>query len=360
MAKLNEKTVQTGFLFPTLPQAAKPAGLAGLAASAVHASDGHEVEYRYLESRSALNRTSSRRGFNFKWSVNPYRGCEFGCRYCYARYTHEFMELRKPEDFEQQIFIKKNAAVQFDRELATLPAGEGIAIGTATDPYQPIERREQVTRSLLEALARRSGFRVGVVTKSVLVLRDIDLLSKVASKHDLTLNMTITTDNVELARKLEPRAPRPDLRFRAVRRLREAGLQCGILVSPAMPGINDSLAQLDRMGWLAAAARASHFTSGALFLKPCSKHVFQDFVVKNFPHLAADYERRFADHAFQSAQAQAELAKKVEIVSRKHKLNLRPDEDLIPSDPGAKPVQRAEPQLDLSGIFPVSRLLATA
>ena len=128
MAKINES--DSGWLFPRLDPVAAH-GLTRLAAESQPASDGHNVTYRYLESRSVLNRSTSKRGLSFRWSVNPYRGCEFACRYCYARYTHEFMGLNKAEDFEKQIFIKKYAAAQLDRELATLPLSEGIAIGTS-------------------------------------------------------------------------------------------------------------------------------------------------------------------------------------------------------------------------------------
>jgi DNA repair photolyase len=320
-------------LFETFQDPAIPAlrGLARLRAESEAHGEGHEVEYRELKTRSILNRSTSRRELGFRWSINPYRGCEFACRYCYARYTHEFMELRRAEDFERQIFIKQNAAVQLDKELRKLPAGELIAIGTATDPYQPIERREQLTQSLLRVLAGHQGFRVGLVTKSVLILRDIELLQTLSRRHQLTLHLTITTDDTDLARKLEPRAPRPDLRFRAVRRLREAGLRAGVLCSPAMPGINDSQPQLERMAYLAAAAKANFFASGALFLKPCSKGVFEDFLRSEFPALLPDYQRRYADSAFCSHSYQETLAARVEVACKKYGLGKRDKTELFPA-----------------------------
>src|SRR5271165_5916549 len=174
-------------------------GIARLASSSAEAGHGHEVEFRSLQVRSILNTSVSRRGLWFAKTINPYRGCEFACRYCYARYTHEFMELRQPEDFERKIFVKQNAAWLLEQELRQVRAGEEIALGTATDPYQPAERRERVTESLLEVLARQHGLRIGVVTKSTLIERDISLLQRVAEKNTLVLHVTITTPRAELA-----------------------------------------------------------------------------------------------------------------------------------------------------------------
>ena len=164
---------------PTLFPLAKPPlarGIARMAAASPIASEGHEVEYHRMTVHSLLNRTNSQRGFPFQWSINPYRGCEFGCRYCYARYTHEFMELHDAADFEQKIFIKDNAAHLLEQELRRLPEGQGIAIGTATDPYQPAEREFGATRAILEKLAEREGLSLSITTKSDQVLRDLDVL----------------------------------------------------------------------------------------------------------------------------------------------------------------------------------------
>jgi DNA repair photolyase len=356
MAKLAQSEPVLPFFLDRLP-----GGMAGLAATSSKVRDGHEVEYRNMVARSILNRAESQRGLPFQWSINPYRGCEFACRYCYARYTHEFMELRDPADFEQKIFIKDDAARLLRHDLHRVAPGEVIAIGTATDPYQPIERTECVTRSLLEVFAQCSGYRIGIVTKSVLILRDIELLQKVAERNDLTLHVTITTDDVELARKLEPRAPRPDLRFRAVRRLREAGLRVGVLCCPAMPGINDSQPQLDRMAYLAAAAKASFFTSGALFLKPSSKGVFEAFVSENFPHLLKDLRRRFANGAFQSKEYHELLATRVASACKRHGLSSRRESELFPEAeiPGPQLVVQPKPQASqqqffFAGLIPVA------
>ena len=215
---------------PLLPQHdSRPRliGIARLAAEGETLREGHNVEYFSLPTRSILNRCVSKRELPFEWAINPYRGCEFACKYCYARYTHEFMEMRNGVDFERKIFVKEHAANLLRQELRKVKAGEDIAIGTATDPYQPAERRYQITRGILEELTRHRGLRIGIVTKSNLVLRDVELLREIGRFSRVFVSLTITTLDVELARILEPRAPRPDLRMDAVRQLNLAGVSCG-------------------------------------------------------------------------------------------------------------------------------------
>lgn len=318
---MGEEKAKQGDLFPILdsaPQSPPLTGIARLAAQGQSAGDGHLVEFRTLAVRSLLNKSSSKRGMWFAKTINPYRGCEFGCKYCYARYTHEFMELKDPADFEHKIYIKQNAAWLLEQELRRLRPDEEIALGTATDPWQPIERRAGVTRSILEVLARHPGLRIGVVTKSTLIERDIDLLQRIATQSSLVLCITITTPDVDLARKLEPRAPRPDLRFRTVERLRRAGLRTGILCSPLMPGITDNAPALDAMCRRARSVDANFFSAQPLFLKPCSKGTFLAFVHEHFPELAASYARRYEDGAFVSSAYRKRVRDMVEAIKRKH------------------------------------------
>src|SRR6202166_4857300 len=222
-----------------LPQKSPLVGIARLAAGGESLREGHEVEYFTLPAKSLLNRSISNRNMPFTWTINPYRGCEFGCRYCYARYTHEFMEMRDGMEFEQKIYVKQHAAGLLRYELHRVKPNEAIALGTATDPYQPAERRYEVTRGILEEFSRHRGFELGIVTKSNLIVRDLDLLKEVAKANRLSVHITVTTLNVELARILEPRAPRPDLRLDAVGALTQAGLRVGISCSPVVPGMTD-------------------------------------------------------------------------------------------------------------------------
>ena len=332
MAKIAGTLDHTLELFPILqgfPAKERLTGIARLAAASSPAGEGHGMELRTLEVRSVLNRSVSPRRLNFAWSINPYRGCEFACRYCYARYTHEFMKL-PPEDFERKIFVKQNAAWLLEQELKQVRAGEEIALGTATDPYQPTERRARVTESLLEVLARQHGLRIGLVTKSTLIERDIALLQRVAEHNTLVLHMTITTPNAKLARLLEPRAPRPDLRLRTVSRLRHAGLRTGILCSPVLPGITDTGKAMDGMAKKAKDAGASFFCAQPLFLQPCSKQIYLNFIRDHFPALEPMYRQRFAAEAFVSKAYRGRIEGLVKAVCAKYSLGLRKDALLTP------------------------------
>ena len=282
----------------TLPEKPKLVGIARLAADAESLREGHNVEYFTLPAKSLLNRCNSGRGMPFTWTINPYRGCEFGCHYCYARYTHEFMELRDGREFEQKIYVKQHTSDLLRHDLRGVKPGEGIALGTATDPYQPAERRYEVTRGILEEFARHRGFELGIVTKSNLILRDLDLLRALSRSNVLSIHITITTLNIELARILEQRAPRPDLRMDAVRELSEAGIRVGVSCSPVLPGITDSPANLEAVVRAAAAAGARHIFAGPLFLKPCSAAVFLPFLEQYFPQLVENYRQRYQDRSF--------------------------------------------------------------
>jgi len=284
-------------LFP-LPQKSPLVGIARLASEGESLREGHNVEYFTLPAKSLLNRCVSNRNLPFTWTINPYRGCEFACKYCYARYTHEFMEMRDGVEFEQKIYVKQHTADLVRHDLRKVKPGEPIALGTATDPYQPAERRYEVTRSILEEFACHRGFELGIVTKSNLIVRDLDLLREVAKSNALSIHITVTTMNVDLARILEPRAPRPDLRMDAVRQLSEAGLNVGVSSSPVLPGITDSPADLEAVVAEAAAAGARHIFAGALFLKPCSAAIFLPFLEQNFPHLVENYRQRYQDRSF--------------------------------------------------------------
>jgi DNA repair photolyase len=273
-----------------------------------------------LPTKSLLNRCVSKRAMPFTWTINPYRGCEFGCRYCYARYTHEFMEMRDGLEFEQKIYVKQHTAELLRQELRRVKPDESIALGTATDPYQPAERRYEVTRSILEEFARHRGFDLGIVTKSNLVVRDLELLQQVARANKLSVHITVTTLDTGLARILEPRAPRPDLRVEAVRALARAGLRVGISCSPVIPGITDSPKDLEAVIRAAADAGADYVFANPLFLKPCSAAVFLPFLEQNFPHLAATYRERYKDRAFLPGSYAKRLSALVMRLREKYKL----------------------------------------
>jgi DNA repair photolyase len=283
---------------PLLPDSQpRLVGIARLASQGESVRQGHEVEYFTLPVRSLLNRCTGVR-MPFTWTINPYRGCEFACKYCYARYTHEFMELRDGVDFEQKIFVKQHAADLLRQELHHVKPGEEIAIGTATDPYQPAERQFEVTRAILEELARHRGLEICIVTKSNLVLRDTDILQQITRNNRLFVNITITTLKADLARILEPRAPRPDLRLEAMQKLNQAGVAAGVICAPVLPGITDSPRDLEALVRATAKAGGKYIFANSLFLKPCSAAVFLPFLEKEFPQLVESYQKRFKDRAF--------------------------------------------------------------
>lgn len=303
-------------------------GIAKLAAESPSLEAKRRVEYFDLETRSFITRCDSPR-VPFRWTINPFRGCEFGCKYCYARYAHDFMELRDPVQFERRIFAKRFDAARFREELSKLPRGETIALGTATDPYQPAERRFRVTRAILETFAATVGFRLGITTKSDLIARDIDVLSEIARRHYLSAHMTVTTIDRELARLIEPMAPRPDLRLNAVRKLTSAGIRASVFCSPLMPLINDSDPSLDALAKAAARAGSRSFGGQVLFLKPCSRQVFLPFVDEYFPQLARKYHERYDRAAYLRGDYPERLAQRIEIIRRRYGFDKKQE----PSEP---------------------------
>lgn len=359
-------------LFPILSP--RVTGMARLAAEATHAEDGHQVEFKAMEARSILNRSISKRQLSLAYSINPYRGCEFGCKYCYARYTHEFLQpgsiATVPKGaydapvqpwavaFEREIYLKENAAWLLTQELRKIDPREEIALGTATDPYQPIERRARITRSLLEVFAKVRGYRLGIITKSQLIVRDLDLLQQIAERNTLVVHHTITTTDARLARLLEPRAPRPDLRFEAVKTLRQAGITAGVLCSPLLPGMNDSPKALERVASRAAAADASFLGGHPLFLKACSRPMFLSFVREHFPTLVGEYERRFATMDFADGGYRREIAERLRQACQKYGLPERSTDALLTRDVGA--AQRRIPTSVMSpgSTAPQGRLFA--
>ena len=307
-------------------------------------------QYFFLPVKSILNRCESDR-VPFDWTINPYRGCEFACKYCYARYTHEFMDMDGVA-FEKKIYVKKDAAVLLARDVATKyrfekdrgGAPEHICIGTATDPYQPAEREYGVTRACLQELAKHEGLSVSITTKSNLIVRDIDVLQKIAARSRLWVDMTVTTLRPRLARLLEPRAPRPDLRLAAIGKLREAGILVGAMASPLLPGITDRDGELEAIAAAAREVGAQWFVSGVLFLMPSSAKQFLPFLRDKFPRLARQYDDWYLRSAYAPEPYRQNIADRVARITRQLGLSLRPWQEM------QRPVkQRAQLSLALAG-----------
>ncbi|MGH9717271.1 MAG: radical SAM protein [Candidatus Acidiferrales bacterium] len=312
---------------PTESRSTKPAtelvGIARLAASSPRAEAKRGTEYFLLPVRSILNECHSER-VPFRWTVNPYRGCEFGCQYCYARYTHEYMDL-DGGDFESKIYVKQNAGALVERDLDSENIwGEHIAIGTATDPYQPAEREFGATRAILEKMAESEGLSLSITTKSDQVTKDVDLLKRISERSSLTVNVTVTTMRTRLARLLEPRAPRPDLRLGAVRKLRDAGISAGVFAMPILPGLTDGEDDLDALAKAARDAGAQWFGASVLFLMPSSWKHFLGFLELRFPRLATRYREWYRGYGNAPEGYRGEIAERVGNLRRKYGLGSRP------------------------------------
>lgn len=229
----------------------------------------------------------------FSQSINPYQGCEHGCIYCYARPTHAYLGLSPGLDFETKLFGKQNAAELLRKELGrTGYQCELIALGANTDPYQPVEREQRITRGILEVLAEHRH-PVGIVTKSALVERDIDILADMARQDLAHVFVSVTSLDSELSRKLEPRASAPHSRLEALKRLSEAGIPCGVLFAPVIPFVNDN----DLEAVLAAAAEAGACMAGYVVLRlPLEvKTLFRDWLARHYPLRAAHVMARVND-----------------------------------------------------------------
>jgi DNA repair photolyase len=312
---------------PVPDRSVKPAtelvGIARLAASSPCAEAKRGTEYFLLPVKSILNQCNSKR-VPFRWTVNPYRGCEFGCRYCYARYTHEYMEL-DGADFESKIYVKQDASALAERDLSTEKIwGEHIAIGTATDPYQPAEKEFGTTRAILERMAEREGLSLSITTKSNQVVCDIDLLQRISKRSSITIHMTVTTLRTRLARMLEPRAPRPDLRLGAIRQLREAGINVGVNAMPILPGLTDREDDLDALVRAARDAGAQWLAANVLFLMPSSWKPFLEFLEAKFPKLAGRYRDFYRGYGDAPEEYRKRISALVDGLRQKYGLGSRP------------------------------------
>lgn len=288
-------------LFPALPILGRPAP----EAEALRQRAG--VDYFELLVREILNRSEAAR-LPFDWTINPYRGCEFGCVYCYARYTHGFFDGSRPEEFETKIFVKSNAAERLRQRLRRSDLrGQTIAIGTATDPYQGAEKQFRVTRRLLQTFAEVDGLTLSITTKSPLVLDDLELLTELDRRHAVEVHVTLTTVDRRLARKLEPAAPDPEARLRTIRALAEAGIAVTVNCMPVMPGINDSPAELEPLFEAAVEAGATDVHQQALFLRPASRAVFFPWLEAEFPKLVPIYRRLYDRGDFLDGRAKEQL-----------------------------------------------------
>ena len=247
----------------------------------------------------------------FNWTINPYRGCSHRCLYCYARATHTYLDMNAGKDFETKIVVKVNAPQLLRKELrAKRWKGEHIAMGTATDPYQRAEGRYKLMPRIIKTLTDyRNPF--SILTKGTLILRDLDLLVAAAAVTDVTTAFSIATLDEDAWRKSEPGTPHPRKRLEAVRKLNEAGIPCGILVAPILPGITDAPEQLRDVTEAAIDSGATHVSPILLHLRPKVKEVYMEWLGENYPDLVPRYEDMYRKSAYASSADKKALSGKI-------------------------------------------------
>lgn len=266
----------------------KAHGAAGGLPGAAHLADG--ATYQEVTCRSALNRVE---GMPFRWTLNPYRGCTHGCHYCFARRYHAQFELGAGDDFSSVILVKSNFVDVLRKELdrPSWTRGE-VALGTATDPYQPIEGHYTITRRSLELLA---GARtpVGLITKGPMAVRDKDVLAELGRQARCTVYFSVPTVDEDAWRILEPGTAHPLQRLRAVRELNDAGVRTGVLMAPIVPGLTSQPAKIEKTLKAIADHGAAFVGANVLYLKDGTRTHFMDFLDRNFPELAKRYQRLY-------------------------------------------------------------------
>jgi DNA repair photolyase len=251
------------------------------------------VEYLPVNARRIINRVPEASRMPFRFTINAYRGCRHGCTYCFARPTHEYLGLNMAEDFERRIVVKVNAVERLRAELAD-PAwrGDSIAMGTNTDPYQPAEGRYRLTRGILRVLGE-AGNPMSLLTKSTMILRDLDVLGAASLRTDVQLALSIGTTDPDVWRATEPGTPPPDSRLEAVARLADAGLACSVLVAPILPGLSDGPEQLRAVARACAEAGARSVTPIVLHLRPGVREHYLEWLRGYDVALAAETALRY-------------------------------------------------------------------
>jgi DNA repair photolyase len=265
------------------------------------------LEFVHVQARSIINRLPPSTPMPFRHTINAYRGCSHACTYCFARPTHAYLDLDPATDFDRVIVVKVNAVERLRAELAPKRwAGDPVAMGTNTDPYQPAEGKYHLTRDLVGVLADAAN-PFSILTKSTLVLRDRDLLADAARRTDVSLCLSVGTLDPEVWRLTEPGTPPPDKRLDAVARLNEAGVPCSVLIGPILPGLSDTPAQLDAVVRGAVDAGAVSISSVLLHLRPGVRDHYLAFLAAHRPDLVAHHERLYARGAYAPREERARV-----------------------------------------------------
>jgi DNA repair photolyase len=299
-------------------------------ACSVRWATGMRAEYREEPCRSALNRVD---GMPFKWSLNPYMGCVHRCTFCYVRAFERRADRPADDRYGTSIRVKTNVADVLRRELAR-PSWrhEGVAVGAATDPYQPAEGRYRLTRACIEAFAEAAN-PFSLITRGPMIVRDVDVLAEAARRADVHVTFSIPTLDAEIWRRTEPGTAPPHQRLRALGQLVDAGLDVGVGLAPILPGLSDKPELLAEVVRAARAAGATGVWANLLYLRPGTKEHFLAALERDWPELLPDYERLYARRAYLPADETKPVKTHVQELARRYGVRdrrttkLRPPED---------------------------------
>jgi DNA repair photolyase len=298
------------------------------------------VRFHEIRARSALNRVPERSRMPFRFTVNPYRGCSHACTYCFARPTHTYLDLNAREDFEREIIVKVNAPELLRAEVSRPSWGrEHVALGTNTDPYQWVESRYRLMPGIWEAI-RDSATPGSLVTKSPLVLRDLDLLREIHERSGMSVYLSVPTLDQEAWRATEPHTPSPCARVDAVAKLNRAGVPAGILIAPLIPGVNDSPEQVNEILGLAAQAGAISVAGVTLHLRGEVRDIFFDWLRYHRPDLIPRYEELYRRGAYASSDLRRRHSELIKYKSRRRRRGIQ-------TTPSAKRATDEAPQTTL-------------
>ena len=269
------------------------------------------ITFHEVAAKSVLNKVPAGSKMPFEWTINPYRGCSHACVYCFARKSHTYLDFDAGLDFDSQVVVKINATEVLQRELAKPSWGHHqVALGTNTDPYQRAEGRYQLMPGIISALAD-SGTPLSILTKGTLLARDIPLLKRAAAQVPVGIGISLAMTNEQLSESIEPGTPGPRARLKLIRRLREAGLPCGVMAMPILPWLTDSDEALNHLFSSLAEAGATGVTAGALYLKPGTREWFMRWIAARHPELAGQYRRLYGAGSYATQEYRVWLAGRV-------------------------------------------------